>query len=260
MSRKLLIGVAPVLAIAVVVAISAAAQASPQWFFNGKRLGSGHQPVIAVGEQTVTNETLGALTCTTAGLASIFNESEKGVEITEGGGYAHCKAQVPCKVKNTRGEEAEGISLTFEAPPTVVGTEGVRTGISSLPWTGELTEKEPGVRQVLTHHVKIWVILPPPGAGTGQGCIGASIPFEDQEGPTEKKEGDELAPIFINGSKNGLHPSHGEFLGEEGKTEKGFPKTGRLISPALAGSAGYTTAKNVTTASSSGAWELITAE
>jgi hypothetical protein len=235
----------------------AAAEASPQWFINGKRLGSTPESVIAVGEQTVTNQTLGSLTCTTAGLASIFNESEKGVEITEGGGYAHCKAQFPCKVKNTRGEEVEGISLTFEAPPVVERTEAVRTGISSLPWTGELTEKEPGVRQVLTHHVKIWVVLPPASVGKGTSCIGSSIPFEDQEGPTEKQAGDELAPIFINGSKNGLKPSHGEFLGELGKTEKGFPKTGRLISEI---GPGYTTAKDVSTAGAKGGWELITAE
>jgi hypothetical protein len=134
----------------------------------------------------------------------------------------------------------------------------VRTGISSLPWTGELTEKEPGVRQVLTHHVKIWVILPPASLGNGPGCAGTSIPFEDQEGPTEKQAGDELAPILINGTKNGLHPSHGEFLGEQGKTEKGFPRTGRLISPDVG--PGYTTAKNLVTAGAKGAWELITAE
>jgi hypothetical protein len=161
-------------------------------------------------------------------------------------------------VKNTRGEEAEGISLTFEAPPRVEKTEALRTGMTSLPWTGELTEKEPGVRQVLTHHVKIWVILPPASLGNGPGCAGTSIPFEDQEGPTEKQAGDELAPILINGTKNGLHPSHGEFLGEQGKTEKGFPKTGRLISPDVG--PGYTTAKNLVTAGAKGAWELITAE
>jgi hypothetical protein len=258
MSKKLLMAVAPVLVLGTIVAMPAAAQASPQWFVNGIRLGPAHVPVVAVGEQTVANTTLGNLTCTTAGLASIFNESEKGFEITEGGGYAHCKAEVPCKVKNTRGEEAEGISLTFEALPRPEKTEAVRTGMTSLPWTGELTEKEPGVRQVLTHHVKIWVILPPASVGTGLGCLGAAIPFEDQEGPTEKQAGDELAPILINGTKNGLKPSHGEFLGEQGKTEKGFPVTGRLISPDVG--AGYTTAKSLPTAGSSGAWELITAE
>jgi hypothetical protein len=258
MSQTLLVAAARGLALVALVMLPAAAQASPQWFINGKRVSTTPEPVVALGDQTVTNASLGSLTCTTVGLASIFNESEKGIEITEGGGYGRCKAQVPCKVKNTRGEEVEGISLTFEGPPVIQGTEALRTGISSLPWTGELTEKEPGVHQVLTHHVKIWVILPPASVGKGTGCAGTAIPFEDQEGPTEKQAGDELAPILINGTKNGLKPSHGEFLGEEGKTEKGFPRTGRLISPDVG--AGYTTAKAVLTAGANGGWELITAE
>jgi hypothetical protein len=38
-------------------------------------------------------------------------------------------------------------------------------------------------------------------------------------GTTEKAEGDELAPTFINGVKNGLTPSHCTFAGENGQVE-----------------------------------------
>jgi hypothetical protein len=61
----------------------------------------------------------------------------------------------------------------------------------------------------------------------------------------------------VNGSKNGSHPSHGEFTGEIGLPEKGFPVTGRLESPV---GPGDFTASKLVTGGLKGAWELITAE
>jgi hypothetical protein len=48
------------------------------------------------------------------------------------------------------------------------------------------------------------------------------FPFEEAEGPTEseKEAGYELAPLWLNGNKNGLKPSHEVFEGEIGLTEK----------------------------------------
>jgi hypothetical protein len=236
--------------------------ASIRWFINGKLAAAKHEPVITFGTITLENKTLGNLTCQSVVAGNAWNETtegfERGFENTTGYTTFECEATAaPCKVKNTKGEEVEGIFATAEAPPIAEGTEAHLTGVSSLPWTGELTEREAGRRQILTHNVKVWIVLPSPTIGKGPGCRGTEIPFEDQEGPSEKAEGDELAPVWVNGSRNGLKPSHGEFLGEIGLTEKGFPITGRLISSAIG--PGYIKAKQVI-AGAKGGWELITAE
>src|SRR5262249_31387198 len=159
--------------------------------------------------------------------------TEKGFLNTTAYSTFNCKAVSPtaqCKVKNTRGEETEGVYATAYGPPVIVpGPFANETGVSSLPWTGELIEREEGRRQVLTHKMEIWIVLPP--IGEGAGCVGGQIPFEAREGKTEKEAGYEFAPIWVNGAKNGLKPSHEEFLAETGLTEKEFPITGRLTSP-----------------------------
>jgi hypothetical protein len=86
--------------------------------------------------------------------------------------------------------------------------------------------------------------------------LGTELEFEDREGATEKNEGFELAPIWINGSHNGLKPSHGEFHGAEGKTEKGFPQTGMLNSPEVG--PGFVTGPKLTIGDLDGSWELVT--
>jgi hypothetical protein len=103
-----------------------------------------------------------------------------------------------------------------------------------------LTEKEPqaGVTifSTLTHKVKVWLVVPlgteMGGGGVGPGCVlgGSEIAFEDKEGQTEKAEGLEEEPRFLNGlGHNGLSPSHDVFEGE--KTEKsGAFETGALES------------------------------
>jgi hypothetical protein len=83
------------------------------------------------------------------------------------------------------------------------------------------------------------------------------VPFEDAEGPTEKEAGYELAPIWINGTRNGLKPSHEEFLGETGETEKQFPQTGHLKSPV---GDGFMTAPKLVIGGLQGGWELVSLE
>jgi hypothetical protein len=231
---------------------------SPKWFRNGVLVTATHGPTMTAGSITLENSMLHKITCQNVVNQSIWNESEKGLETTLGYTTYECKAEHPCKVKNTKGEEVEGIYATAEAPPVISGSEKFLSGSSSLPWTGELIEREAGVRQILTHNVKIWVVLPPATIGKGEGCLGSEIEFEAREGEAEKAEGDEPAAVTVNGSKNGLKPSHSEFKGEEGKTEKGFPKTGRLISPTVG--PGYTSATKLFNASSAGGFELVTSE
>jgi hypothetical protein len=164
------------------------------------------------------------------------------------------------------------ITITAVSPPgkgivdvtvTAKGATSLRARpITSLPWTGEFIERETQIVQMLMHHVKWWVVFPPPSVGTGVGCLGTEFAFGEREGATEKEEGDELAPMAINGAKNGLKASHFHFEGQEGKTEKGFPRTGRLISEAVG--PGYETATgfvNLTiSAAAVGSFELMTWE
>jgi hypothetical protein len=271
MQRKLLIGFAA-LAVAAVVALPVA-QATvppikrfPKIFRNGVKLGLKNEPVIAVGELTLLNSVIGGLTCQSELAGVARNETtegtEKGLVNTTGYGTFKCLAApsgAPCEVHNTKGEEVEGSFATAESPPEPAGTEAHPTGITSLPWTGEAIERETGRVQILTHHVKIWYVNPPPTVGSGF-CQGVDFPYEDLEGRTEKEEGFELAPIWVNGTKNGLKPSHEEFLGETGQTEKGreFPITGKLKSEL--GGGFLKTWPTLVTGGLGGGWELLTVE
>jgi hypothetical protein len=257
------------LAVAAMIAVPAAQAAVPpikafsKVFINGQKAGKTAHPAILSGVISLEPYPIGFVTCNTVVAGQAFNETtegtEKGFLNTVGYSTYECKAEAPCKVKNTKGEEVEGIYVRAEAPPEPVSaTEAHSTGISSLPWTGELIERETGKRQVLMKHVKLWVVYPPESVGKGAGCGGTEIELEDREGKTEKEEGDELAPIWINGTKNGLKPSHGEFLYRAGETEKGFPITGQLRSPQI--EAGRVKASNLISGGLGGGWELVTVE
>jgi hypothetical protein len=275
MRRKLLIGFAA-LALAAVVAVPVAQAAVPpikrfpKFFTNGVKENSARKPAITVGAIRLHNGILGDLECQNMFAGVTYNENtegtEKGLTTTTGYGTFNCVAAAPCKVKNTKGEEVEGIYLTAESPPEPAGTEAHPTGITSLPWMGEVIERETGRLQMLTHHVKIWEVLPPETVGKGLNCLGLEVAFEDLEGPTEKEAGYELAPIWVNGTKNGLKPSHEEFLGETGQTEKGreFPVTGKLKSRTENGGTigdGFLASRpSLITGGLGGGWELITVE
>jgi hypothetical protein len=275
MLRTRVVFCAATLAVAAMIAVPAAGQALgtkefpvkrfPKVFRNGVKL-SVREPAEAVGSIKLHNGLLGDFTCQSIFTGVTYNETtegtEKGFLNTTGYSTSGCEAQVPCRVKNTKGEEVVGNFLTAESPPTVEpehSSEAHSTGITSLPWTGELIERETGIEQLLTHHVKIWFVSPPPAESVGKppNCMGIAIPFEDAEATTEKEAGYELAPVAINGTKNGLKPSKEEFAGEEGLTEKGFPQTGRLKSGI---GDGFLTALRMFTGGLAGGWELITTQ
>jgi hypothetical protein len=224
---------------------SAAAPPFPKFYLNGVRLGTAHEPFLLYGTITQENATLGNITCQMMMAGKVWNETtegtEKGLMSLPEFSTGQCRAANPCKVKNTKGEEVEGIYLTAEAPPITEGTEAHLTGVSSLPWTGELLERGAGKRQPLIHHVKYWVVSPPPAVGKGGGCLGTEMAFEGAKGG-------ELAPILMNGTKNGLHPAQMELSGAE---------TGHTISSA---GPAYFTAKPLILAGAKGNFELITAE
>jgi hypothetical protein len=267
MLKKLSIGLAALAVGAVLAAPTAQAavppvKAWPKFFINAKKTGTVHEPVISVGTVTFHNTTLGNLVCNTVSTGAVHNETtegtEKGIENTSGYMTFECKADVACKVKNTKGEEVEGIFVTAESPPVAEGTEARLTGVSSLPWIGEGIEREEGIHQLLMHDVKLWIVLPSLSVGRGPGCLGTEIQCETLEGASEKEAGYELAPIWVNGAKSGLKPSHVEIIAEEGKTEKGFPRTGRLKCAGIGDL--FITATKLFHAGMKGAWELVTVE
>jgi hypothetical protein len=241
----------------------------PQFFINGKKATTKHEAGFSFGEITLTNKTLAGLECKSFFSQQRWNEVREGTErgFQETTGYAtwECKAGLACEVTNERGVKKEGIFLSAEGPPDLVTEKARRNGNTSLPWDGELTEKEPQAGTTafftLTHHVKIWYVIPlgteMGGAGVGPGCAlgGNEIAFEDKEGPTEKAKGLEEEPKGVNGGgRSPLFPSHGLFEGE--KTEKsGAFETGALESSF---GLGITTGKFVTAGAT--AFELVEAK
>jgi hypothetical protein len=265
-----LMSLAALAAMAAVFAAPVVAQAEtvppikrfPKDFKNETKITKAKESTITFGAITLENPTLEKLTCQTILTGLEWNETtegtEKGLLSTTDYETFECKAGAPCKVKNTKGEEVEGIFATAETPPVAEGTEAHVTGISSLPWTGEAIEREENKQQILIHHVKIWYVFPPPSVGKGPGCLGTEIPAEDREGAKEKAEADEWAPLEVNGNKMGLRPSHMESHGEEGKTEKGFPEAGRLVSEAVGPV--FSTIGKLVIGGAKGSWELMTFE
>jgi hypothetical protein len=257
MPKKLLVGL--VVAVAALAAMPVVAQAIvPRVFINGHLATTKHESAFAFGPITLHNAILENLNCENFSAGQTWNEevsgTERGFLTTTGYGTWECKATTPVKVKNARGEEQEGIFATAEEPPEAKTEKAHKKGASSLPWTGELTEKEAGKLFVLTHGVKVWIVIPlcteEGGTGKGGGCLlaGNEIPFEDDSAVA----GAELEPKSVNGVKNGLSPSKADFEGE--KTEKnGLPETGRLESGF---GAGYTTGSLV--AAGTAAFELLT--
>jgi hypothetical protein len=246
---KRLTAVVPVLAVAVLVVIPAVAVAAPRWVINGNLdVGAGakeKQQANAWGDLTLTNEILHELTCKQSFNFNTWNGvdaegTERGFDEQNGYYSWQCKGTLSCKVTNDHGVKKEGIYTTAEGPPSLTGTEKIarRTGNTSLPWIGELpTKVEPGGQHKSIHNFKAWLVVPVDksqgGPGEGLGCEllgGSELAFEDREGPTEKETGYILSPKYVNGLGNGLTPSHLAFTGERGKTEKGFPETGRLNS------------------------------
>jgi hypothetical protein len=238
MPKKLVVGLAGVLAVAAFAVVPVVSQAAPRVFINGVKAGTKHELGFAFGKILLTSAALPNLECENFSADNSWNEvkegTERGFEETTGFSTWECKTAAPCQVLNERGIRKEGIFITAEEPPEVHSEKAHHNGDTSLPWNGELIEKEPetGVvnKYVLTHHIKVWIVVPlgteMGGTGVGEGCAfgGHEIAFFDTE-----KEGLELAPKTVNGSKNGLTPSHGVFEGK--KTEKdGALETGGLDS------------------------------
>jgi hypothetical protein len=199
MSKGRLIGLAPIVAVATLSVVPALAQAAPQFQINGVpvlRLGS-KQNVLLSGSMTINNAFLGAIKCDVLEGAQVWNGSERGLADIEGYTAYDCTTEPPCK----------GIFATAEMPVEVTERENPVTkklekvaqpGPSTLPWSGEAVEEEGTEKRkkFKMNRVRLTIVAP---------CFNIEQPVEGT-----------LEPYVINGSKNGLHPTHLEFPGKGG--------------------------------------------
>jgi hypothetical protein len=219
MSKKLRGLLVPMLAAAACVAVPAVAQAEPEFHVNGLVQSTVHQNATQFGTLTMKSPFWGTITCKVIIGAPVWNEATEalpvhGLEAYEGWepfvcsmpeclkGKAFISAEGAVKLEETENLKKEKI---FKA---------IR-GSSSLPWPARLVslpESTVGLHMGNTEKlpeqpVKFLVNCP------GEGF---EVPYEGT-----------LQPRLVNGTKNGLKPSHLRFENSE--------KTGFLITPDICG-------------------------
>lgn len=205
MSKKLLIGFVPALAVCAVLAVPAVVQANwPHFYINGVKAGKTKIPIFNFGTVTLENFEVGKLHCQNLLAGNVWNEesekTEKGLGNTEGYTTYNCVGEPACTGEFAAAEKPVELTereVTNHENKKVKEKVAMRGG-TTLPWTGEAIEPEPGLREVKTHGVKVTIIDP---------CIPIELPFEG-----------ELDPIAENGKKNGLFPGKLVFEGKGGKT------------------------------------------
>jgi hypothetical protein len=205
MSKKVLKGLAPVVAAAAFSAMPAVAQATPQFQINGVLAGTAEQDVVQFGTMTLHSSILGDFKCRVLAGLQARNETEKGIAGIESWEPYDC----------TSTECRGAVLVTPEQSPELVEhpvgkfLEARRQSryIENLPWSAELIS-EAGKAALSMRKMKLWIECPQEGF---------EIPYTGN-----------IAPRFQNGLKNGLSPSHMVFEGKGGHT-------GFLSSPAICG-------------------------
>jgi hypothetical protein len=204
--KRLLITLASVAVLAAFSVTPVAAQAGPLWRMNGvlstpKQI----ENVVQFGTITMKSPFWGEIKCNVLVGAPVSNESERGVAPVAGWETWSC--HMPECLKGSASVIAEnpvGLIERGIRPPEA------QRGERTVPWPAELSAPEGrtalrmgNTEKLPLEPVKFWV----------------NCPAERFEAPYEGT----LAPHIVDGTKNGLKPSHLEFEGEGGKT--GFLKT-----------------------------------
>jgi hypothetical protein len=190
-----------------------------EWKSNGVKIGLGHNLISNWGSLTFENPVtlIGKMTCPTLLGGGIWNEGTEsvGFENLEAFTTSACSKEPACP----------GAFMTSEPPLRLAtiekGTEKevvARRQASSLPWSGEVIEGE-NIEKAKALKVKISGIH----MSLVSTCEHLELPIEGT-----------LEPLFINGAKSGLKPSHLLFEGKGGSTGHlintfGFTQTEREI-------------------------------
>jgi hypothetical protein len=197
-SKKLLMGLAPIVAVAALSVMPAVAQGAPRWFINGKLAEAKQEALVAQGAITLQNQLLGKINCLAIAPGTVWNASEKGLAATEALATYGCNAEpAPCP----------GVFVSDEKPVAVIerkvegGEEpqAIREP-GPLPWSEEAIEEEGSEkrRKLKIKQLLMTIVMP---------CLNLEVPFSGR-----------LEPLLVNGVKNGLFPSHLQFQGQGGQT------------------------------------------
>jgi hypothetical protein len=212
MSRKrLLIGFASVATLAACSVAPVVAQAAPQFRVNGVLAGASKQNVVQVGTITMKSPFWGEMKCNVLVGASVGNESEKGVASVDGWETWGCHAT------ELRGKTF----ITAETPVNLIEPgkgrpPEAKRGERTLPWPAQTVTTPEAATALKIGDTEKLPLEPVKFI--------VNAPEELFEVPYEGT----LEPRIVNGTRNGLKPSHLEFEGEGGKT-------GFLKSPAIFG-------------------------
>lgn len=136
MNRKLLTGIAPVLAVAVFAVAPAVAQAEPHWYKNKAPIGSAPLTVTTAGNLTLN--ALGAtISCKVNDAEEIWNPASggPGVDLMQAFNLSKCKVKVASAAcpKGAITVAAEGLpwpSRLFTEPPATIRNEIVKVRLN----------------------------------------------------------------------------------------------------------------------------------
>jgi hypothetical protein len=200
MSRKgLRISFAFVAALTAFSVMAAVAQAAPRFYVNGVLAGASKQNVELQGTMTLSNAFLGNVKCTVLAYGTVANESERGVGGIEGYRGYDCTSEPACQGVFA---VAEG-PVYVKFPKILPGELKAEYGPSTLPWSGEAIEEEgTEKRKKFKMPVRLTIVEP---------CFSPEGPR-----PYEASYEATLEPLIINGARNGLKPTHLEFVGSGG--------------------------------------------
>jgi hypothetical protein len=180
------------LAVAALLWLPAAASATPQWLSNGRLVGTEKQGVVQFGTLTLGNSFVGEWKCGVLEGVPVWNEGGNGFASVDGWRTYNCSAA-----------SCPGAAVVTAENPVELINEGSEKykplrRPSTLPWPAETVAPEVGVARLKVSKIKLFLDCP---------AEAVEIGFSGS-----------LEPQIVNGTKNGLSPSHLDFEGKGGKT------------------------------------------
>jgi hypothetical protein len=144
MSKKMYALLLPALAVAAMAVTAGAAQAAPHWYSNGTRIPFRNTPkvqVISWGTLTLTNATLGTLTCKVSDAGNIWNPASEGNGLDEIVLFNNYECSIS---------------------PAAACEAGLAVTASGLPWATELFVDTEGVIRDRIKGIKVTVTCTKP--------------------------------------------------------------------------------------------------
>jgi hypothetical protein len=198
MSKKVQMGLAAVLAVAVCAGAPAMAQATPQFKVNGNLLGTQKQAVILFGNLTLKNKMFGEWKCKIVADMLINNEAGGGLGNWEGWSPFLCESTMCAGQSYVTAEEnvklEEKVNAKGETEYSAI------RGAKTTPWPASLKKQETTEKKVSWITKKMHIIINCPKETFEPNFTGF------------------IEPHWVNGIGNGLTPSHLAFEGEGGTT------------------------------------------